>query len=76
MVIGVFMLCPRCNLNLIPTNDAPGAYPGAMSRADNETEVCSFCGYDEAVKQFFGGELQPKDTWPIPIDQFMLGKLK
>ena len=70
------MLCPRCTLNLIPTNDAPGAYPGAMSRADNETEICSFCGYDEAIKQFFGSDLQPKDSWPIPIDQFMLGKLK
>ena len=72
----VIMLCPRCTLNLIPTNDAPGAYPGAMSRADNETEICSFCGYDEAVRQFFHNDLQPKDSWPITIDQFMLGKLK
>jgi hypothetical protein len=72
----VIMLCPRCTLNLIPSNDAPGAYPGAMSRADNKTEICSFCGYDEAVKQFFGADVQSKDLWPIPIDQFMLGKLK
>ena len=69
------LLCPRCALNLIPTNDAPGLYPGALSRADNKTEICSFCGYDEAVRQFFNHDLQPKETWPLSTNQFMIGKL-
>jgi hypothetical protein len=70
------MLCPRCALNLIPTNDAPGAYPGSLSRADNKTEICSFCGYDEAVRQFFHHDVQSTQSWPISVDQFMLGKLQ
>lgn len=70
------MLCPRCALNLIPTNDAPGLYPGALSRADNATEICSFCGYDEAVRQLFSHDLQPKESWPLSPNQFMIGKLK
>lgn len=41
-------ICPRCD-GYIPNNDTPGAYPGALSRADNKTEVCSQCGYDEAL---------------------------
>lgn len=68
----VIMLCPRCNLNLIPNNDTPGAYPGALSRTDNKTEICSFCGYDEAIRQFIYNDLQPKDSWPVKINQSML----
>lgn len=39
--------CPRCNGPL------PVGYPGARSRADNATEVCSDCGTEEAMVQFF-----------------------
>lgn len=37
--------CPRCKM----------AYPGigALSRRDNRTEVCSECGSEEAVIQFY-----------------------
>lgn len=44
------LTCPRCG-GKIPNNATPGAYPGALSRIDNETEVCSWCGVDEAINE-------------------------
>ena len=44
-------ICPRCS-GFIPNNENPGAYPGAVSRVDNETEICSACGVAEAFKDF------------------------
>lgn len=58
-------LCPRCNLSLIPNNETPGAYPGAISRVDNETEICSGCGMDEAMTVWFEGFLAPIEEWPV-----------
>ncbi len=43
-----FPVCPSCN-GFIPNNDTPGAYPGALSRKDNKTEICSSCGVKEAL---------------------------
>ena len=43
-------ICPRCQDNWIPTNEHPGQYPGALSRADNKTEICSDCGVAEALE--------------------------
>lgn len=40
--------CPICD-GWIPNNDSPGAYPGALSRKDNKTEICSECGVMEAM---------------------------
>ncbi len=51
--------CPRCG-HWIPTDDQPGGYPGADSRVDNTTEVCSACGLDEALIQFRTGEKPTK----------------
>lgn len=45
------LICPRCG-GFIPSNDCPGLYPGAISRVDNETEICSNCGVAEALKGF------------------------
>jgi hypothetical protein len=56
--------CPRC-LHLIPNDDEPGLYPGALSRANNETEVCSICGTDEAM----GNGPIPSTEWPVRIPQ-------
>jgi|TARA_B100001094_G_scaffold75303_1_gene71697 hypothetical protein len=39
---------------MIPNNETPGAYPGAMSRFDNRTEVCSMCGSVEALIGLMG----------------------
>lgn len=44
-------LCPKCD-NFIPNNKTPGAYPGAISRVDNITEICSSCGVDEAFADY------------------------
>jgi len=35
--------CPLCGWHL------PIGVPGALSRADNKTEICSRCGYKEAI---------------------------
>ena len=59
------MLCPRCNSNQIPNNIAPGAYPGAISRVDNKTEICSDCGLNEALESFYNNSLTPMESWPV-----------
>jgi ribosomal protein S27AE len=46
--------CPRCG-GSIPNNETPGMYPGALSRYDNATEICSECGTQEAMIQFQKG---------------------
>ena len=48
--IEVLKICPACNDNFIPNNDTPYAHVGAISRVDNETEICSACGLREAQK--------------------------
>lgn len=47
--------CPRCGGG-IPNSQHPGLYPGALSRWDNITEVCSDCGTQEAMAQFFAAK--------------------
>jgi hypothetical protein len=49
-------ICPRCS-GYIPNDAMPGAYPGALSRLDNETEICSECGSIEAMEQFLDGSV-------------------
>lgn len=41
-------MCPRCE-GFIPNNMTPGRYPGAISRVNNKTEICSDCGREEAL---------------------------
>jgi hypothetical protein len=48
-------ICPSCD-GFIPSNENPGAYPGAISRKDNSTEICSACGTAEALADFFGNK--------------------
>jgi hypothetical protein len=58
--------CPRCSEHeWIPNNATPGAYMGALSRTDNKTEICSNCGEDEALKDYFDGGCEPQSEWPI-----------
>lgn len=59
--------CPTCN-GLIPNNQTPGAYPGAISRRDNKTEICSACGVKEAfndllVREIKAMERESKETY-------------
>jgi hypothetical protein len=58
------MNCPRCT-GSIPNNETPGAYPGALSRTDNKTEICSECGTQEAFEQMLVGEPIEQKHWPI-----------
>jgi hypothetical protein len=53
--------CPRCT-GFIPSNLTPGRYPGALSRVDNITEICSACGHEEGATQW---QLEPKVNWPV-----------
>lgn len=64
------MICPRCNSNQIPNNETPGAYPGALSRVDNKTEICSDCGTDEALENYYNKSLIQIKDWPITNDLF------
>jgi hypothetical protein len=57
-------LCPRCS-GFIPTNANPGKYPGALSRFDNATEICSDCGTEEALLLLCGPE-----NWPVFMYDF------
>lgn len=43
--------CPIC-LGPIPNALDEGKYAGALSRVDNETEICSECGFMEAMQGF------------------------
>ena len=48
--------CPRC-LGVIDT------FP-ALSRTDNETNICSPCGQQEAMEDYFSGGCKPISKWP------------
>ena len=56
-------ICPRCGGD-IPNSERKGQYPGAISRVDNKTEVCSGCGMKEAMLEI-SGRLNDKKTWWI-----------
>lgn len=59
--------CPCCGGG-IPNDLTPGAYPGALSRYDNKTEICSGCGTAEALAQAQGHALTPPDQ-PVRFDR-------
>lgn len=52
-------ICPRCE-GYVPNNQAPGLYPGALSRTDNKTMICSSCGEEEALIA-----LVPQEMWSV-----------
>ncbi len=69
-------LCPRCCHALMRKREAAlseaegaavieGWWPKfpAMSRIDNETEICSQCGIDEGLMEAFGSRLPEKEEW-------------
>jgi len=49
--------CPRCGGG-IPNDECRGLYPGALSRKDNETEICSNCGAAEALEDFLDAAME------------------
>lgn len=58
-------ICPRCQDSWIPNNSQPGKYPGAISRSDNKTEICSACGEEEAIQDFYEGGCTQPSQWPV-----------
>lgn len=60
--------CPRCG-GYIPNDVTPGAYPGALSRVDNKTEICSQCGNAEAINGLPGIYMQ-FEGWKNPPNKF------
>lgn len=72
--------CPRCEKQQYtpyyaeaPVLEGAPSFP-ALSRADNETYICSDCGNDEAIMDFCREELQPVATWPIRVKARSFGK--
>ena len=57
-------ICPRCQDSWIPDNLQPGAFPGAISRADDVTEICSECGRQEAFEWLDQGRCTAVTDWP------------
>ena len=65
------LMCPRCQTRALPVT-----YPGALSRVDNATEVCSECGLHEALTglvrrregagaDHHGADRETTDDWPV-----------
>lgn len=55
---GDIILCPMCNKNFYTPYGVKWEdgmpFPPALSREDNKTYICSPCGTDEALADFFG----------------------
>lgn len=62
--------CPRC-LGGVPTPSERGKYPGAISRTDNVTEICSECGVQEALETFTS-TLKPQTKWLCKLPEDVL----
>jgi len=56
--------CPRCGG---PADEARTGFgfprPGALSRWDNSTTICTSCGQDEALAQFAAGYATGARGW-------------
>jgi RNA polymerase subunit RPABC4/transcription elongation factor Spt4 len=55
-----YKICPNCESSYIPNNVYPGEYPGALSRVDNKTEICSDCGTMEALDDYYKTNNAPR----------------
>ena len=60
--------CPRCQGG-VPSSENRGQYPGALSRLDNETYICSQCGQGEAMYQWANGPDLPPLDQPVTFDK-------
>jgi ribosomal protein S27AE len=56
--------CPRCG-KIATYGDPFHRGFGALSRIDNKTRICSDCGVDEALEDFFREGITPKSDWPV-----------
>jgi hypothetical protein len=58
------LICPRC-MGYIPNAEFAGMYPGALSRTDNKTEICSECGQMEALEDYSGNGPLSQSHWMV-----------
>ena len=56
--------CPRCGEYPVYTDGFHRGI-GARSRVDNKTQICSECGVDEAMADFFKEGMTPIKDWPV-----------
>lgn len=56
------LICPRCRIDILPIG-----YPGALSRTDNKTEICSRCGTEEGLEDWIMGGHRKQTEWPIGL---------
>ena len=62
-------ICPICG-HFIPNDDTPGKFPGATSRRDNKTEICTSCGIQEAINEYTSSALyQEKMKYKASLQQ-------
>lgn len=64
--VSLSLTCPRCS-HLIPNDLRPGVHRGARSRVAAGVEVCSACGFHEAMLALVGAELPSQVQWPISV---------
>lgn len=62
-------ICPRCE-GLVPNSEQWGEYPGAVSRNSRTKDsptwmICSQCGTEEGLEDFFEGGCTTVEQWPI-----------
>lgn len=67
--------CPSCG-GFIPNNETPGAYPGAISRKDGKTEICSNCGTLEAFQDYFNPTDKSSFSSNRSLDDFKAEEIK
>ncbi len=63
----VSKICKRCGQSARLDDPFYRGF-GAISRTDNKTMICSQCGVEEAMDDFRGIRLVPKEFWPIDED--------
>jgi len=63
--------CPICD-GAVPSEEHKGQFPGALSRFDNNEEVCSLCGMAEAMTPFFSPEGRELMVVGLQNDDFEL----
>ena len=60
------MICPRCELNELAVPQALNAL-SRTTRGENDVSVyvCSPCGSDEGINEYFNDGTEPQTEWPV-----------
>jgi len=60
------MLCPRCNDNELAEEQVLNAL-SRTTRGEHDVSVyvCSPCGSNEGLNEYFHGKTEPQSEWPV-----------